>query len=241
MLNLIQGNCLEIMPKLQNKSMDMILCDLPYGITKCEWDKQIDLILLWKEYERVIKDNGVIALFGIEPFASNLRLSNAKLYKYDWIWEKTSATGHLNANKQPLRAYENILIFYKKQPIYNPQKTTGHSPIHNYTKYIETQNNTQIYGKVNQKISGGGSKERFPRNILKFKSDKQKSKLHPTQKPIALLEYLIKTYTNVGDKVLDSCMGSGSTGVACKNLKRNFIEIELDEKYFEIAKKRLEE
>lgn len=208
------------------------------GITKCKWDKQINLELLWKEYERIIKDNGVIALFGVEPFASKLRLSS-RIYKYDWIWEKTQATNHLNANKQPLRAYENILIFYKNQCTYNPQKTQGHTAVHNYTKYIKTQNNTKLYGRANKELKGGGSTERYPRNIITFKSDKQKCKLHPTQKPVALLEYLIKTYTNENNTVLDNCMGSGSTGVACINTNRNFIGFEIEKEYFEIAQKRI--
>lgn len=239
MIKIKKGNCLELMKELQDNSIDMILCDLPYGVTNCEWDNILDLKLLWSEYERIIKDNGAIVLFGIEPFSSKLRLSNIKYYKYDWIWEKTQATGHLNVNRQPLRAYENILVFYKKQPLYIPQKTTGHEPLHSYTKYVGTQNNSQIYGKVNKQLSGGGSTERFPRNVIKFSSDKQKSKLHPTQKPIALLEYLIKTYTKENEKVLDNCMGSGSTGVACINTNRDFIGYEIDEKYFEIAQNRI--
>lgn len=224
-MNLLLGDCLELMKKIKDNSIDMILSDLPYGITNCNWDKQIDLEQLWKQYKRIIKDNGVIALFAVEPFASKLRLSNLKMYKYDWIWEKTQATGHLNANKQPLRAYENILIFYKKQCTYNPQKTQNHSATHSYTKHIEIQNKTEIYGRCNKELSGGGNTDRYPRNIITFASDKQKSKLHPTQKPIALLEYLIKTYTNENETVLDSCMGSGSTAVACINTKRKFIRV----------------
>lgn len=147
------------------------------------------------------------------------------MYKYDWIWEKTNATGHLNSNRQPLRACENILVFYKKQCTYNPQKTQNHGPTHSYTKHIETQNKTEIYGKCNKELSGGGNTDRYPRNVIRFASDKQKSKLHPTQKPIALLEYLIKTYTSENEIVLDSCMGSGSTAVACINTKRKFIRL----------------
>lgn len=236
-----QGDCLELMQELRDKSIDMILCDLPYGITKCSWDKPLDLDKLWEQYCRIIKDDGVILLFAVEPFASQLRLSNPKIYKYDWIWEKTSATGHLNANRQPLRAYENILVFYKKQPTYNPQKTQGHTTTHSYTKYIETQNNTELYNKCSKEIVGGGNTDRFPRNIINFASDKQRSKLHPTQKPVALLEYLIKTYTNEGDVVLDSCMGSGSTAVACINTKRKFIGCEIEESYYNIAINRVQE
>ena len=239
MIDLREGNCLEIMKNIPDKSIDMILCDLPYGITKCKWDTEINLDKLWEQYNRIIKDNGAILLFGIEPFASKVRMSNLKMYRYDWIWEKTAATGHLNANKMPLRASENIMVFYKKLPLYNPQKTKGHKPTHNFIKTLKTQNNTELYGKGNKIIHGGGNTDRFPRNIITFASDKQKSKLHTTQKPVALLEYLIKTYTNEGEIVLDNCMGSGSTGVACINTNRNFIGIEIDEKYFKIAKERI--
>lgn len=240
-MKLYNNNCLDILPTIPNKSIDMILCDLPYGTTKCKWDKVIDLQQIWKQYTRIIKDNGAIALFAVEPFASELRLSNKKMYKYDWIWEKTQATGHLNANRQPLRAYENILIFYKKQPLYNPQKTQNHSPLHSYTKYIKTQNNTELYGRMNKELKGGGNTDRYPRNIIKFASDKQKCKLHTTQKPVALLEYLIRTYTKEKDIVLYSCMGSGSTGIACIETNRDFIGIELDEKYFYVARNRIKE
>lgn len=238
-MKLYNNNCFDILPIIPEKSIDMIICDLPYGITKCKWDTPIDLKQLWEQYNRIIKNNGVIALFGIEPFSSQLRLSNFKMYKYDWIWKKTQATGHLNANKQPLRAYENILIFYKKQPTYNPQKTQNHSPIHSYTKYIVTQNNTELYGKMNKELRGGGNTDRYPRNIIKFASDKQKCKLHTTQKPVALLEYLIRTYTNEKDIVLDNCMGSGSTGVAALKLGRQFIGIEIEPKYYKISLDRL--
>lgn len=161
------------------------------------------------------------------------------MLKYEWIWKKTQATGHLNAKKMPMKAHENILVFYKKLPIYNPQKTTGHKPIHSYTKYIKTQNNTELYGYMKQEISGGGETDRYPRSIITFASDKQTCHLHPTQKPVTLLEYFIKTYTNEEMLVLDNCMGSGSTGIACINTNRNFIGIELDEQYFDIAKERL--
>lgn len=241
MIKLYNNDCLEIMNDISDKSIDMILCDLPYGITKCIWDKVIPNNLLWQQYKRIIKDNGTIVLFGIEPFASELRLSNLEMYRYDWIWEKTQATGHLNANKQPLRASENILVFYKKSPTYNPQKTQGHTPVHKYTKYLNTQNNTELYGKMSKELSGGGNTDRMPRNVIKFSSDKQRIKLHPTQKPVALLEYLIKTYTNENEIVLDNCMGSGSTGIACINTNRSFVGIELDKKYFEIAKLRIAE
>lgn len=238
---LYHGDCLELMKDIPDGSVDMILCDLPYGTTKCKWDTIIPFDLLWKQYERVVKDHGAIVLFAQTPFDKVLGCSNLKLLRYEWIWEKTQATGHLNAKKMPMKAHENILVFYKKLPVYNPQKTTGHQPIHSYTKYISTQNNTELYGYMGKEISGGGETERFPRSVITFASDKQTCCLHPTQKPVALLEYLIRTYTNEGDTVLDSCMGSGSTGVACVNTNRNFIGIELDESYFNIAKTRIEE
>lgn len=234
-----QGDCLELMKDIPDKSVDMIFCDLPYGTTNCKWDTPINLAKLWELYNRVIKDNGAILLFAQTPFDKVLGCSNLSMLRYEWIWEKTQATGHLNANKMPMKAHENILVFYKHLPIYNPQKTNGHKPIHSYTKYISTQNNTEIYGRMNKEISGGGETDRFPRSVITFSSDKQTCYLHPTQKPVALLEYLIKTYSNENDTILDNCMGSGSTGVACVNTNRNFIGIELDTNYFNIAKERI--
>jgi site-specific DNA-methyltransferase (adenine-specific) len=217
----------------------MILCDLPYGTTKCKWDSVINLQELWKHYERIIKDNGVIVLTAQTPFDKVLGASNLSLLKYEWIWEKTQATGHLNAKKMPMKAHENILVFYKNLPIYNPQKTFGHKPINSYTKYIETQNNTELYGKMKKEIKGGGDTDRYPRSVLLFPSDKQKNYLHSTQKPLALMEYLIKTYTNEGDLVLDNCAGSGTTGLAAKNLNRNFIMIEKEIEFYEICLERV--
>jgi len=235
-----KGDCLELMPKLiEDKSVDMIFCDLPYGTTKCKWDSVIDLPKLWKEYERIIKDNGVILLFAQTSFDKVLGASNLNLLRYEWIWEKTQATGHLNAKKMPMKAHENILVFYKKLPTYNPQKTEGHKPINSYTKYVKTQNNTEIYGEMKQEISGGGETDRYPRSVLTFASDKQKSKLHSTQKPLSLIEYMIKTYTNEGDLILDNTAGSGTTGLGAKNLKRDYIMIEQDPDIYEIACKRL--
>lgn len=237
--NTYLGDCLEVMKDIDDKSIDAIICDLPYGTTNCRWDSVIDLDLLWFQYNRIIKDNGVIVLFAQTPFDKVLGCSNLKMLRYEWIWEKTQATGHLNAKKMPMKAHENILVFYKNLPTYNPQKTTGHNPINSYTKYVSTQNNTEIYGNMDREISGGGETDRYPRSVQVFSSDKQKSKLHSTQKPIALLEYLVKTYTNEGDLVLDNTAGSGTTGLACKNLNRNYIMIEKDEKYFEICKDRV--
>lgn len=239
MQKIIKGDCLEVMKDIPDKSIHMILCDLPYGTTACKWDTIIDLEKLWIQYERIIKDNGTIVLTAQTPFDKLLGVSNLKLLKYEWIWEKTQATGHLNSKKMPLKAHENILIFYKKIGTYNPQKTSGHKPINSYTKYVATQNNTKIYGKVSKEISGGGETDRFPRSVQIFSSDKQTCKLHPTQKPVALFEYLIKTYTNENDLVLDNCAGSGTTGVACKNLNRNYILIEKEQEYINIINKRL--
>ena len=235
-----KGDCLELMPKyVDDKSVDMIFCDLPYGTTKCKWDSVIDLPKLWDEYERVIKDNGVILLFAQTPFDKVLGASNLKLLKYEWIWEKTQATGHLNAKKMPMKAHENILVFYKKLPTYKPQKTNGHKPINSYTKYIKTQNNTEIYGEMKREISGGGETDRYPRSVITFASDKQKSCLHPTQKPLSLIEYMIRTYTNEGDLILDNACGSGTTGLGAKNLGRNFIMMEQDPEHYETACKRV--
>ena len=236
MFKLYCGDCLDIMKKIPNKSIDMILCDLPYGTTQNKWDSIIPLDKLWEQYNRIIKDNGAIVLFAQTPFDKVLGVSNLKMLRYEWIWEKTTATGHLNAKKMPMKAHENILVFYKKLPTYNPQKTTGHTPVHSYTKHQDDGSN---YGKTTVGISGGGSTERYPRSVQIFKSDKQKCALHPTQKPVSLCEYLIKTYTNEGNLVLDNCMGSGTTGVACKNTNRDFIGIEINKEYFDIAKQRL--
>ena len=191
---------------------------------------------MWEQINRIIKPNGAICLFAQTPFDKILGASNIKRLKYEWIWEKTAATGHLNAKKAPMKAHENILVFYDKPPTYNPQKTQGHTPTHSYTK----KNNAdgECYGKT-VSVSGGGDTERYPRSIILFKSDKQKLALHPTQKPVALMEYLIKTYTNEGETVLDFAAGSFTTGVACKNLNRKFIGIEMDDKYFEIGKNRI--
>lgn len=235
------GDCLELMKQIADNSIDMVLCDLPYGTTRCRWDSVIDLSKLWSEYRRIIKANGAIVLTAQTPFDKVLGASNLDMLKYEWIWEKTQATGHLNAKKMPLKAHENILVFYKDLPTYNPQKTNGHKPINSYTKYVKTQNNTELYGEMKQEISGGGETDRFPRSVLLYSSDKQKSCLHPTQKPLALMEYLIATYSNEGETILDNCAGSGTTGLAAKNLNRNYIMIEKDLKNYEICINRLNE
>lgn len=228
-----QGDCLELMKKIPDGSIDMILCDLPYGTTKNKWDSVIPFELLWNQYERIIKDNGAIVLFSQPPFDKALAMSNIKLFKYEWIWEKEQGSGFLNSKKMPLKNHENILVFYKNLPIYNPQMRTGFKP---YT--CKKGNHGTNYGadKGAVTVSDGS---RYPLDILKFNRDKEK--LHPTQKPVVLLEYLIKTYTNEGDVVLDNCMGSGSTCVAAVNTNRHYIGFELDEKYFQIACDRLDE
>lgn len=235
-----KGDCLDIMPTLNEKSIDLVLADLPYGTTNCSWDSIIPLDKLWTQYKRLIKDNGVILLFAQTPFDKILGCSNIKMLKYEWIWNKTQPTGHLNANKAPMKSHENILVFYNKQPIYNPQKTYGHTRKVSTAHHKRNSNQGEIYNKhVNYKDYD--STERFPIDILTFKSDKQVEAYHPTQKPVELLRYLIRTYTNKGDIVLDNTMGSGSTGVACNYEDRRFIGIEKEQKYFDIANNRLEQ
>ena len=229
---LILGNCLDELPKIFDKSIDLILTDPPYGTTQCKWDSIIPFEPMWKELKRVIKDNGCIALFGSEPFSSALRMSNIKQFKYDWIWEKEQGTNFMVMNYQPYKVHEIVSVFSNKTHLYNPIKTSGKPYISGKGKSGEITGN---YKKIQTKNSG----DRFPRSIQKFNTNKSINK-HPTQKPVALLEYLIKTYTNENDTVLDFTMGSGSTGVACKNINRNFIGIEKDEKYFDIAKQRIE-
>jgi len=228
---IIQGDCLEVMPTIPNKSIDMILCDLPYGTTACKWDTIIPFEPLWKEYKRIIKDNGAIVLTASEPFASILRMSNFKEYKYDWIWNKRLAGNGILAKKQPLKIHEVVCVFHSK--IYYPQKVKG--------KYRRKM------GLIESEITGGNrytetieNDDYYPVSIQEFSlAGLRRGRLHPTQKPVALFEYLIKTYTNEGDLVLDNCAGSGTTAVACKNLGRKFILIEKEEKYIEIARKRI--
>lgn len=237
-VNLYNGDCLEFMKDIQDKSIDMILCDLPYGTTACKWDNVIPFEPLWEQYTRIIKENGAIVLFGNEPFSSMLRLSNLKMYKYDWMWKKTKPSGHLNAKRQPMRAFENICVFYKKQCTYNPQGLVFGVFDNNRPSRENKVKGEYTFGL--EKHFGLSNAKNYPKNILEFANPNQ-NLLHPAQKPVALLEYLIKTYTNECDTVLDNCMGSGSTGVACIHTNRNFIGMELDKKYFDIASKRIEE
>jgi site-specific DNA-methyltransferase (adenine-specific) len=235
---LMLGDCLDRMKEIESGSVAAVISDLPFGTTRCKWDTVIPFEPMWLQIKRIIKPNGVVLLNAQTPFDKALGASNLPMLKYEWIWEKTAATGHLNARKMPMKAHENILVFYNKRPTYNPQKTQGHKPVNSYTK----QNNAdgECYGNT-VSVSGGGNTDRYPRSIQVFSSDKQKLKLHPTQKPVALMEYLAKTYTSKDDVIVDVAMGSGTMGVAAKNLNRKFIGIEMDEGYFNIAKKRIDE
>lgn len=230
-------DCLEGMKGIPDKSVDMILCDLPYGTTMNKWDSVIPLEPLWEQYERVIKDKWAIVLTAQTPFDKVLGASNLKLLRYEWIWEKDRASGHLNAKKMPMKAHENILVFYKKLPIYNPQMTKGHKPSNMSGRRLKETTN---YGKFDNIISGGQT-TRYPRSVQKYNVvNSARGIVHPTQKPVALFEYLIRTYTNEGETVLDNCMGSGTTAIACLNTNRNFIGFELDDGYYEAAIKRID-
>lgn len=231
MIDLRQGDCLELMKNIPDKSIDMILCDLPYGTTACKWDNIIPFEPLWEQYNRVIKDNGAIVLFSKQPFTTELIHSNLKDFKYTLVWKKDNHDNPLMAKKRFLNITEDINTFYKKQCTYNPQ---GIIKINKVTKQGRGESLSQ---KNTRKTEYLQEYTNYPKNILEFKRDLPN--IHPTQKPVALLEYLIKTYTNENETVLDNCMGSGSTGVACINTNRNFIGIELDEKYFNIAKDRI--
>lgn len=234
---IIQGDCLEVMKEIPDKSISMILCDLPYGTTKNPWDKPIDLPRLWEQYERVIKDNGAIVLTAQTPFDKTLGASNLKLLRYEWIWEKTNATGQLNANHMPMKAHENVLVFYKKRPIYNPQKTKGHP--RKVSKKAHRKNSKLSTNYNKYEPTNYDSTERFPRSVIVFPMDKQKEALFPTQKPVALFKYLIETYTTPGDTVLDNCIGSGTTAIAAIETGRNFIGIDIEKDTVELARTRI--
>ncbi len=232
-------DCLIGMNRIEDKSVDMILTDLLYGTTQCSWDIVIPFNKLWKQYKRVIKDNGVIALFGCEPFSSYLRISNIEMYKYDWIWHKTQPRGHLNAKIQPMRAHENISIFYKEQPKYKPLMTHGHNRKVAKSNYVKENNGKSCYGSE-KRHTYYDSTDRYPVDVQTFSNGSQTGKIHPTEKPVELLEYLISTYTDKGDLVLDSCAGSCSTGVACHRTGRRFIGFEKDKGIYDLSKKRLD-
>ena len=242
-INLYHGDCIEIMKQLINDSVqvDCIITDLPYGTTPCPWDIIIPFEDMWECINKIIKPNGAVVLFGQEPFSSLLRVSNIKNYKYDWIWKKERLTNVFQVKRRPGKVVENISVFYKKQPTYNPQKTKYGGPLRS-NKIGDNAgfSITQTGGGGPKPIEYHDDGTRYPLQIIEFNRDSMyEEKYHPTQKPIELLEYLIKTYTNEGDIVLDFTMGSGSTGVACKNLNRKFIGIELNEEYYNISNRRI--
>lgn len=230
--NVYLGDCLELMKDIPDKSVDMILCDLPYGSTRNSWDSIVPLDKLWEEYKRLRKNNAACIFTASQPFSSLLGCSNISELKYSWIWQKNNATGHLNARKMPMKDYEDVLVFYNKPPTYNPQNLVASSQKIKKKNYSQTGSYGNFEGEYIQ------SHTNYPKLIQQFSYDKERG-FHPTQKPIALCEYLIKTYTNEGDLILDNCAGSGSTLVAAKNLNRQYIGIEKEEKYFNICKERL--
>jgi len=233
---LMFGDCLERMKEIGDGSVDMVLADLPYGTTACKWDSVIPFAPLWEQYKRVCKKNAAIVLTASQPFTSALVMSNLDWFKYCWVWDKVNRpTGHLNAKKQPLRETEDIAVFYFKQPTYNPQMVDGKP----YTATGSKKSDCYGAQKTTTTVCTG---ERYPRNVIKIAADERGTvgRIHPTQKPVALMEYLIRTYTNEGETVLDNTMGSGTTGVACMNTKRRFIGIERDQNYFEIASDRIQ-
>ena len=231
---LVHGDCLEAMKAVPDCSVDMILADLPYGTTQCAWDVVIPFADLWREYLRIAKPEAAIVLCAAQPFASMLVASNPQDYRYEWIWEKGNATGFLNAKKQPLRAHESAQVFYRKQPVFNPQMTTGHERKTSKRKTV----NSECYGKA-LALTEYDSTERYPRSVQFFSSDKQSGTFHPTQKPVAWMEFLINTYSNPSQTVMDNTMGSGTTGVACVNLGRKFIGVERDADHFGTAQERI--
>lgn len=235
MIKLLFGNCLELLPQLKDNSVDMVMCDLPYEKTSCDWDSLIPLEPLWNEYNRICKPNAAMVFTAVQPFTSLLVSSNIQNFRYEWIWEKPQGTNPLNKDNMPLRSHENILVFYRKPPIYNPQMEKG-SPY----KGFQSQKSTigEVYGKAKSIHRNNAEGTRYPKTVLRFKQEKG---LHPTQKPVPLMEYLIKTYTNEGAVVLDNTMGSGTTGVACIRTKREFIGMDNTQEHFDTANKRLQE
>lgn len=238
---LLQGDCLELLPDIQDKSIDLILCDLPYGVTNNDWDSVIPIEPLFKQYERIIKEHGAVLLFGMGKFGASLIMNAPKKmpYRYDWIWKKTKSVGFFKSHHMPLRAHENIYVFYKHLPTYNPQMRQGFKP-YKSSKSAKNTHSTNYHSPSGTYESRKSNGDRFPIDVITFSNGSHHT-VYPTQKPVDLLEYLIKTYTNEGMTVLDNTMGSGSTGVAAKQLNRNFIGMELDEKHFEIAKQRIKE
>jgi len=235
---LIYGDCLEEMKNIPDSSVDMILTDPPYGTTACKWDSVIPFDKMWERLNKLIKPNGAIVMTASQPFTTTLISSNMKMFRYCWVWEKPTPTGYLNAKKMPMRAHEDVVVFYSKLPTYNPIMTHGHTRKISTLTHKRNCIETECYGK--HEYISYDSTDRYPRSVIMIATDKQKSKLHPTQKPVELMEFFIKTYTNEGETVVDFAMGSGTTGVACKKLSRNFIGIEVDKLIFAIAKERID-
>ncbi|WP_318491925.1 DNA-methyltransferase [Photobacterium leiognathi] len=235
MFSLMQGDCLEKMKEIPDGSVDMILCDPPYGTTACKWDSIIPLAPMWEQLKRIIKPNGAIVMTASQPFTTTLISSNLSMFKYCWVWEKNVATNFYHAKRQPLRKHEDIVIFYAETGCYYPQKTHGHNP----TSSAKGKSKGVLWHGDNIRNYKGGDTSRYPTSIIRIDVEDLKKRVHPTQKPVALGEYLIKTYTNEGETVLDFTMGSGSFGVAAINLNRKFIGIELDKDYFGIATSRI--
>lgn len=240
---LLQGDCLDLLPSIPDGSVDLVLCDLPYGTTKCKWDVTIPLGSLWSEYLRVAKENAAIVLFGVQPFTSILGASRPDLLRYSWVWEKTKATNFINAKRQPLRGFEDILVFYRKQPTYNPQ---GLLRVDRKVRNSGTCSRTVQDQAVAPHDGGVFTREvytqeftNYPRGLILEAENGRSDSVHPTQKPVPLLEYLIRTYTNAGETVLDNTMGSGSTGVACVSTGRKFVGMELDAGFYSLACSRI--
>lgn len=239
-MKLFCGDCLDILPTLSDGSVDLVLCDLPYGTTACKWDSIIPFEPLWREYRRVAKPNAAIVLTASQPFTSALVASNFEMFRYVWVWDKVLPRGHLNAKKQPMRVHEDVVVFSAVPHAYYPQKSVGHKRKIARTKYVKGGDGAQVYGKETRDTLYD-SAERYPTTIVTFSTADQRGKVHPTEKPVQLMEYFIHTYTRPGDTVLDNTMGSGTTGVAAVNTGRNFIGIERDSGYFEIAERRIYE
>ncbi len=231
---LLPGDCLKLLPTLLDDSIDMLLVDLPYGTTACKWDSVIPLEPLWAQFNRVCKKNAAMVFTAAQPFTTMLAASNLRHFRYEWIWEKPQGTNPMNAKVMPLKSHENVLVFYRKKPTYNPQMWYS-TPYGGFSS--ETSKIGEVYGSAKSKHRDNPEGSRYPKTVLRFKQEKG---LHPTQKPVEMMEYLIRTYSNEGDTILDCTMGSGTTGVACVNTGRNFVGMESDEKYFALAKERIE-
>lgn len=235
-VTILNADCFDVFPQTASGTVDLVCADIPYGTTQCRWDSVLDLTLMWAQLYRIAKPSAAIVLFSAQPFTSVLINSNLKDWRSEWIWEKGNATGFLNAKKQPLRSHENIEVFYRRQPTYNPQFTHGHERRTSKRKTV----NSECYGKA-LSLTEYNSTSRYPRDVQFFSSDKQIGNYHPTQKPLALVRYLIETYSNPGDTVLDFTMGSGTAGVACLQTNRSFIGVEKEREYFKIARRRIRE